>query len=147
MSTWEHVSTGLIHTIISPWLNKDEDTWTRCFTERRSAEPPAFMRRDSGVWADWDASGSASSVRGTSRSGGHRGLSLWDQAGPVHPSSRTEDILLWNTVWDSHWRGRMFPVERIPRCVCVVVGGITCLKQQQTKKHEEDVFKRAWSRQ
>lgn len=77
---------------------KDEDARPRCSREPGAAEPAALLRGEPGVRADRDARGPGAAVRGTPGSGGHRGVPLRDQADPVHPRPRAEDVLLRNTV-------------------------------------------------
>lgn len=83
-----------------------------------AAEPPAApLRREPSVRTHRDACGPRAAVRGAPGGGGDRGVPLWDQAEPVRPRTRTEDLLLRDALWDSHRRWRMLRVQGLARCV------------------------------
>ncbi len=131
-------------------LIKDENARTCSSRELGAAEPAALLRDEPGVPADRDARGAGASVRGTPGGGGHPGVPLWDQADPVHPRPRAEDLLLRDALWDGHRCGRMLPVQGLSRCVCVCVCVCVCTlvvnlsvsnNNQNRKRNREQLIK------
>lgn len=64
-----------------------------------AAEPgAALLWREQSVRAHRDARGPRAAFRGPARGGGDRGVSLRDQAEPVCPRARAQDLLLRDPV-------------------------------------------------
>lgn len=79
-------------------LTKAEEPRSRSPGEPAAEPSAALLRHEQSVRTHGDACGPRAAVRGAPGGGGDRGVSLRHQAEPVCPRSRTEDLLLRDTI-------------------------------------------------